>query len=286
MTAILPAPTRAPSAFKGVFTEGGSAPSGFPFRPGPLNAFGAPVLFGAEAAWITRVEGGQTAHHTAAQGLRFSRRPALRAWEDGDGSEDGAPAYQTRFNSNLSWEHQAHCICGDLEAARSLMDAMERELATDSQWSSWLLGHRDDVCLEAYLIEFPSHGLGMVHFINENEWGESGPTADFEKTLRRKHPDLFNRLPWVFNSQDYFGSCDFYCSANFFSQTSVALGLAAYDSARDPALLLTELLEDSHEFNADDSDARPLLDALAQREREAIDAAAGPGISRKAAPRV
>jgi hypothetical protein len=117
-------------------------------------------------------------------------------------------------------------FCGELSAARELMQAIESLWARDPELSNELIASCDDNPLHVYLFEFEKDGLAAVHFSYNYEWDE--PKARMEAALREAAPDQFEKLPYIFNSEDYFGTYDFYCSESFLSQTSEEMTLAAW----------------------------------------------------------
>ena len=237
-------PTRRADALRGVFDGCVNI-----HKNGSLQARGACLDLGqGETAWLMRVEALNTYWHHAQEVLELSAFAPYPGWDRSDEPEEGARAGSGERQSACFWpivsnEFMARCFCGEAGACRELMVEMERELAADPGLVASILGSCDDNPFQVYLHEL-GDGMGIVHCSFNYDW--EGGYADLEERLRQKHPGIWERLPWVFDSNDYFGTYDHYCSDSFIEQTSPELALAAWEACLDKPGLMGCLETGSH----------------------------------------
>lgn len=228
-------PTRGPKALRGVFDGCVNI-----HKNGKIEAYGSCLQLGqGETAWLMRLGGMDTYWHKAAEVLELSMVASYPEWENAGAREFGArssagagagerePVFFWPIVSN---EFMARCFCGEADACRELMVEMERELASDPGLVSAVLGSCDDNPFQVYLHDLGG-GKGIVHCSYGYDW-DAG-CALLEERLRERCPEIWARLPWVFDSEDYFGTYDHYCSDSFIGQTSPELALSAWEACID-----------------------------------------------------
>lgn len=189
---------------------------------------------GSIAHWLTRVESLQTYTLLASQCLEFSLQPQSEniIAQHEMRTRGNAPSHRVHNQSSRFWpcvsnEFMARCFCGSLDGARQLFDAIERALSTDSPLSLMLGECLDEQPLQSMLFEFEAEGLGMVHMVYNYDWTDPGFSA-LEESLRLDPLSGFDQMPWIYDSQDYHGTYDDYCSNNFIDSTSPEFALAAW----------------------------------------------------------
>lgn len=192
----------------------------------PLKASFAEIPCANEDSktWVTRTAPIDTYHHRAAEVLELAAEPQM-------GFIDGAPVPLDSDDGYAFWpivsnEFMAKAFCGELGAARELMRAIEYLWSTDANLTAQLIEERDENPLQVYLFEFEPEGYGIVHVSFNYDWDDS--LMAMEEALRAMVPDVFKKLPYVFDSNDYFGTYDFYCSKNFTDSTNQEMAEAAW----------------------------------------------------------
>lgn len=218
-----------------------------------IKASFAEIPCGGTKAWVTRTAPIDTYHHRAAEVLELAAEPQMEFIDGAPVPTDVGDGYA--FWPIMSNEFMAKAFCGELGAARELMRAIEYLWSTDANLAAQLIEERDENPLQVYLFEFELEGYGIVHVSFNYDWDDS--LMAMEEALRAMVPDVFKKLPYVFDSNDYFGTYDFYCSQNFTEKTSVSIAEAAWNHCIDKAGLRECLIAKG------DEDAARKIDALA-----------------------
>lgn len=191
----------------------------------PLPVSGAAVeLEDGNRFWLTRLPAINTTYHRAAEVLEIGASSIFEL--DGAGEAGNKETKRPYFWDVLSSEFFAHCYCGDLSSARELMRVIESQCVVNAAQTQVVVAECDDLPIQVYLFEFEPEGLGIVHLAHGVEWDHDFQAL--ENMWREAAPAVFAKLPYIFDSDDYFATYDFYCSDSFVKQTSEELALAAW----------------------------------------------------------